>query len=308
MRTIWPLWSPQVVIIQQVNLLLSLEMACGTDTISAIKDFRDRKRRGKDNSLPSRSRRYSELRSSSLQSQQDGSTSQYRSTRQSAVGSASIDDTSIKREGPGDGSSGEFQATSQALERVAAEALQISDFQNTFEEGRTVQKQEVETVEDELPDENETRMAQQWSKPMEVQMYLVESENDYSTASTFVKIIGVKCKSSGDGVQWWYLTQQTDMTLYSDNCAELNTPFGNTRTILPLQHGYQFVQFSPNWVRCGKVPEACRAEFWATIGPKFWSLTTSCTDVTWDARQNRYLNQPEKLSVHLCMEKECQAC
>ena len=278
------------------------------DTISDIKDFRDRKRRGKDNSLPSRNRRYSELRSSSLQNQQDGSPSPYRSTSQSAVGSASIDDTSIKREGPSDGSSGEFQATSQALERVAAEALQMSGFQHTFEEGRTVQKQEVETVEDELPDENETRMAQQWSKPMQGQMYLVEGENDYSTTSTFVKIIGVKCKPCGDGVQWWYLTQQSDMTLYSDNCAELDTPFGNARTVLLLQHGYWFVQFSPNWVRCQKVPKAYRAEFWEVIGPKFWSLTTSCSDFTWDARQSRYLNPPEKLSVHLCITKECQAC
>ena len=143
---------------------------------------------------------------------------------------------------------------------------------------------------------------------MEVQMYLVESENDYSTASIFVKIIGVKCKSSGDGVQWWYLTQQSDMTLHSDNCAELNSPFGNVRTVLPLHHSYQFVQFSPNWVRCRKVPKACRAEFWGIIGPKFWSLTTLCSDVTWNARQNRYLNSPEKLSVHLCIEEDCEAC
>ena len=81
---------------------------------------------------------------------------------------------------------------------------------------------------------------------MKVQMYLVESENDYLTASIFVKIIGMKCKSSGDGVQWWYLTQQSDMTLHSDNCAELNSLFGNIRTVLLLHHSAQFVQFSLN--------------------------------------------------------------
>ena len=107
------------------------------------------------------------------------------------VGSTSIDDIPVKSEGAGDSSSGEFQATSQALERIVAGALRISGFERTFEGDCALQKQAVETAEDRLPDENEARMAQQWSKLMQGQMSFVESENDYSTAYTFVKIIGV---------------------------------------------------------------------------------------------------------------------
>ena len=139
-------------------------------------------------------------------------------------------------------------------------------------------------------------------------MISIDDENDHSTASASVEIIGVKCKTNSIGVQWWYLTQQPGMTLRSDNCAELDTLFGHARTVLTLPNGYHFVQFSPNWVRCRKVPTAWKIDFWKAIGPKFWSLTALCSDVTWDARQNWYLNLSEKLSVHLCTEKDCEAC
>ena len=50
------------------------------------------------------------------------------------------------------------QTTNQALKRIATESLYKSSLERTFGEGCTVQKQEVETAEDNLPDETETRM------------------------------------------------------------------------------------------------------------------------------------------------------
>lgn len=308
MRTFWPLWCPQVVIVQQVNLLLSLEIAGGTDVLNAIRDFRDRKRRGRDNVLQPRNRSYSELRSLSHQYRLDESLSQDQSKIQSVIDSASLDDTSFTSKRTNDTGQVGVQSTNQALEQIATKSLHINDFESTFGESHTVQKQQVETTEDNLPDEIETRMAQDWSKTVQSHIHLFDDENDYSTASAFVKIVGIKCKAIGSGVQWWYLTQQPDMTLHSDNCAEVDTPFGHTSIVLPLHNGYQFVRFSPHWVRCHKVPKFCKIQLWKAIGPRFWSLTDSCSDVTWDARQNWYANLSKKLSVHLCMEKECEAC
>ena len=310
MRTIWPLWSPQVVIIQQVNLLLSFEVAGGANTISVIKAFRDRKRHERTKVLRPQNRPYSELRSLSLQHQRDGSPSQHQSNSPPVVAPASLHDISTSTKELDESSSVGTQTTNQALKRIATESLHKSSLERTFGEGCTVQKQEVETAEDNLPDETETRMVQEWSKTGRRQRCIVDNEDDYSTAaaSASVKIIGIKCKVIGGGVQWWYLTQQADMTLHSNNCAELDTVFGHASIVIPLQNGYQFVRFSPDWVRCHRVPETWKAELWKAIGPQFWSLTNSCSDVIWDARHNRYLNLSKKLSIHLCMEKECEAC
>ena len=106
LHTFWPLWSPQVVIIQQLNLLLSLEIT-GTDIITAIRAFKKWERGRRNNVLLVRNGSCSQLPSSS--------------------------------------------------------------------------PQHAETTEDNLPDENETRMAQEWSKTMESQTCLVDDEMVHST-------------------------------------------------------------------------------------------------------------------------------
>ena len=198
----------------------------------------------------------------------------------------------------------EINSINPCLQHVVTKSLH--GFESTCGGSCTTQMQPAETDEDNSPDEDETRMAQQWSKTKQGQACIVDDEDNCSTTPAYIEIIGVQCKSSGNGVQWWYLTQQSDMTLDSDNCAELNMPFGHARRILGLPNGYQFVQFLPNWIRSDKVPRACKVEFWKAIGPKFWNLAVSSSDATWDARENWY--QSEKLSVHLCTYKQCRFC
>ena len=303
LHTFWPLWSPQVVIAQQVNLLSSLEIT-GTDTIKAITKFKSQKRHRGENASQVQNRSCSELRSSSPQDLLDESLVEDESRNQSIIRPVGSDDTLCMSSGFNSTEPVEIDTINQSLQHIATKSLH--GFESTFGGSCTAQMQPVETNEDNLPDEDETRMAQEWSKTKQGQACLIDDENSCSTMPAYIKIVGVQGKSSGNGIQWWYLTQQSDMTLHSDNCAEFNTPFGHARTIFNLPNGYQFVQFSPNWVRCNKVPKACKVEFWKAIGSKFWSLTASCSDVTWDARENWYLS--EKLSVHLCTEKHCGFC
>ena len=301
LRTFWPLWSPQVVIIQQLNLLSSLEIT-GMDTTSAITKFREWKRYGEDNA--SQTRFTSEERLST-QNRLYGSALQDESKAQLGTELTISDDTSFTSNGLDGTELSKSYLTNQASEQIAMKSLHDNELESIFGESHIIQKQQVETTEDSLPDEDETRMVQEWSRAPHSQTRLLDDEDEYSTTSGFVEIIGVACKTVGNGVQWRYRTQPSDMTLRLDQCAELDTPFGHARAS-PLTNGYHYVRFSPTWVRCHKVPEAWKASLWKAIGPKFWSLTAPCSDAEWDATKNLYLS--ETLSVHLCTEKHCEEC
>ena len=222
-----------------------------------MKAFRDKKRHKRTNVLQPQNRPYSELRSLSLQYQRDGSPSQHQSNCPPVVAPTSLHHISTSTKEIDDSSWVETQTTNQPLKRIATESLQTRSLERTFGEGYTVHKQEVETAEDNLPDETEIRMVQEWSKTGRRQRRIVDNEDDPSTAATSasVKIISIKCKVISGSVQWWCLTQQADTTLHSNNCAELDTMFGHISIVISLQNGYHFVRFSPDLVRCHRVPE-----------------------------------------------------
>ena len=275
------------------------------DTISAITRLKGKKRHSRNNDSQTRTRSNSE-QELSPQNRPHESVSQDKSKGQSATGLTISDNTSFTSNGLDGTETSGTHLTEQALEQIVKVSLHNNEFESTFGESCIIREEQAETTEDNLPDEDETRMAQEWSKATHSQTYLVGDEDEYSTTSAPVEIIGVECKTIGNGVQWWYRTQPTDMTLRSDYCAELNTPFGNARLAHPLNNGYHYVQFSPTWVRCHKVPKAWKADLWKAIGPKFWSLPAPCSDAKWDATENLYLS--ETLSIHLCGEIHCEEC
>jgi len=96
---------------------------------------------------------------------------------------------------------------------MAMDSLQLKGFELTFGRNHKVQKQEVDAVEDDTPDEKETLMAQELNKVAQSDTYPAVDENDESAISVGVRIIGVERKSVHSGDQWYYLRQPSRLTL-----------------------------------------------------------------------------------------------
>ena len=251
----WSLLSPQVVIIQQLNLLFSSVITV-VDTTSAITNFRTWKHQRETEACPIRSTSEEQL---FIQSRPHGSSLQDAEKVQSATDAV-----------PG------------------------------------YEKQQVETIEDNLPDEYETRMIQQWSRVTDSDAQLPDDKDECPTTFGGVEIIGVICKAAGNGLRWWYRTKVPDMTLNVDGYEGLYSSYGQVDVTSAVSNGYQYVQFSPLWVHCKELPEVWKKNLWKAIGPRFWTFTELSSDAQWDGTTNLYTS--EKLSRHLCKERHCEKC
>ena len=94
----------------------------------------------------------------------------------------------------------EMHLAEQALEQTVKLSLHNNEFESIFEKSCTIQKQQVEITKDNLPDEDQTRMAQEWSKATHSQTHLIGDEDEHSSTSSPVEIIGVECRAIGNGV------------------------------------------------------------------------------------------------------------
>ena len=313
--------SPLVVFFQQFNWVISM-LITGLDLVSTISVHTERKRnrRTQNSALPRQRSSSSLIRGS--QYPQAGSLAPHNGPdNQSAILRASGEDdrseniiASLEDVAPVevDFTRANDPTTTQSLKKFAEHMLEANEFQSTF--GATSVANEADVaIEEETPDDAETLLARQKSEATQHGASLDDIDDDQPDDPVHVYIVGVKRTCDHCGVKWWYLMQRDSMTVQSDNQGhgEFETPYGKATINFALSNGYQFVKFSPKWVRCRKVPEYCKVKFWSEIGHKFWRITILKAphgDVCWLAGENLYTDLTDAVSMHLCTVEECETC
>ena len=175
----------------------------------------------------------------------------------------------------------------KSLTQIAAQPIKESD--SVFEAHL-----HSNAVDDET-DEDETKMAQQWSQACQSERRSADADNKKADAFTNISIFGAERKREHGVVQWWYLTKPHDIAIFSGYKDEPESAYGYVATRSPLKGGYQSIQFSPKWVRCREIREELRRQVWEKIGARFWSLTSSSDDVRWDGMD-------ERISTRTCLQ------